>query len=100
MRRFLFLMHADTTAAEDLLAWGPYLGMLQSTGHFEGGSSLGAGDETFRLSGQPTAVSNLVGYLIVDADDPAGARALLDGNPTYVAGGTVEIRELIKDDES
>jgi hypothetical protein len=99
MRRFLFLMHADATAAEDLRGWGPYLGKLQRGGHFEGGSSLGGG-ETFRSSGQPKAVSELVGYLIVATDDLAGAHALLHDNPTYLAGGTVEIRELIEDEDS
>jgi hypothetical protein len=96
MRHFLFLMHADATTAEDFEAWGPYIAKLQTTGHFEGGSSIGGG-ETYQVAGQHKRLSDLVGYLIVGAENLSAAQALLQGNPTYVAGGTVEIRELIED---
>ena len=39
----------------------------------------------------------LVGFIRVEADDLAGAEALLAGSPDYEAGGTVEIRLLPKD---
>jgi hypothetical protein len=96
MRRFMFLMHGDTTTTEDFEAWGPYLSNLQSGGHFDGGSSIGSG-ETYRTRPKPQPLSELAGYFIVGVEDLAGARAFLRDNPTYVAGGTVEIRELIED---
>jgi hypothetical protein len=39
---------------------------------------------------------DLVGYLLISAEDPDLAEALIrPGNPTYRAAGTIEIRELI-----
>lgn len=93
----MLLMHGDTTEPEDDGAWGPYLERLRGTGRFEGGSSLRsvAAD---RISGSPVVHSpTLVGYLVVQADDLDGARALLVGNPVHTAGGTVEFCELIED---
>ncbi len=97
MPRFLMLMHADAVAEEDLAAWGPYLGGLRLGDRFDGGSSLGPG-RTSRKSGSPgSANDHLVGYLIVHAGDIEAARDLLDGNPVYEAGGTIEFRELTED---
>lgn len=38
------------------------------------------------------------GYIRIRAVDLEAAQALVVGNPVYEAGGTVEIRELTKDD--
>ena len=98
MAEFIFLMHGDATAPEDGAAWAPYFGRLRSEGVFEGGSSVGAG-VCHRKSGEPGAVSShIVGYIKVRADDLDHAARLLAGNPVHEAGGTVEIRELPRDD--
>lgn len=41
---------------------------------------------------------HLAGYIRVHAPDLESARSLVVGNPVYEAGGTVEIRELPKDE--
>ncbi len=97
MRRFMLLMHGDTTEPEDDSAWEPYLAHLRGTGRFEGGSSLSA-VAADRTSGSPVVHgSSLVGYLVVQADDLDGARTFLAGNPIHAAGGTVEFCELLQD---
>ncbi len=96
MRRFMILMHNDTTTEEDGEAWGRYLEMLRATGNFEGGSSTGR-STSHNARGEPKRSSGVVGYLIVGAQDLAAAHALLDDNPTYLAGGTIEICELVED---
>ena len=44
----------------------------------------------------PEPTAHISGYVRVTADSLAEARELLQGNPVYEAGGTVEIRELPK----
>jgi hypothetical protein len=92
MPDYLILMHRDVEGAE--AGWPGYLAKLGATGRFQGGSSIGAG-ASFRKSGTPLPVSDsIVGFLRVEADDLAGAEAMLAGNPVYEAGGTCEIRLL------
>jgi hypothetical protein len=97
MRRFLLLMHDDTTVAEDSEAWGPYLSRLRGSEQFDGGSSIGVGSAHQKDGVPGPSGAHLVGYLLVRAADVTAARLLLDGNPVYEAGGTVEIRELVED---
>ena len=96
MRDFIFLMHSD--ANEDVAQdWDSYLGKLKAAGRFEGGSGIGEG-ACYRKSGAtPPVTSHLGGYIRISARDLADAAAMLDGNPVYEAGGTVEIRELPRD---
>jgi hypothetical protein len=97
MTRFLLLMHDDVSGDEDAHGWDPYLTSLRRSGHFEGGSSLGGGS-AHRAGGEPAPLSqHLVGYLMVEAASLKAAQQFLDGNPVYMAGGTVEIRELLED---
>lgn len=98
MTDFIVLMHGDAVAAEDAAAWGPYLAGLRALGVLEGGSGIGEG-ACFRRTGAPAPVSaGLAGYFRVRANDLEHAARLLAGNPVYEAGGTVEIRELPRDD--
>ena len=95
MRDFIFLMHTD--ANEDVAQdWDEYLSKLKATGRFEGGSGVGNG-ACYRKSGaSPPVTDHIGGYIRVSAKDLHEAAGLLDGNPVYEAGGTVEIRELPK----
>jgi hypothetical protein len=95
MPEFIFLMHNDALATDEE-AWGPYLGGLRSAGCFEGGSAIGAGACVRKPGAERPATANLAGYIRVTAQDFAHAKSLLEGNPVYEAGGTVEIRELPK----
>lgn len=98
MPDFMFLMHSDLTGPEDEAAWGPYLAGLRAAGVFQGGSGM-AGGAALRKSGTPGALSShITGYIRVEADDVDHAARLLAGNPVYEAGGTVEIRDLPRDD--
>ena len=95
MKEFILLMHADATASEREADWEGYIGRLMEEGIFQGGSSIGEG-QAFRKQGGPAARTHpLAGYLRIKARDFEAASACLSGNPTYEAGGTVEIRELV-----
>lgn len=94
MADYLLLMHDDAASAETDAAWEAYLRVLRATGQFEGGSAIGLG-QCFVKRGQPVGTTrHLSGYIRVRAENLEAAATLLDGNPVYEAGGTVEIREL------
>jgi hypothetical protein len=98
MNEFIFFMHND--AAEDAnndAAWGAYLTQLQRAGRFLGGSSIGGGACFAKDRDAPAVTAHISGFIRVEAADIASAQQLLDGNPTFEAGGTVEIRELLRD---
>ncbi len=98
MSDFMFLMHNDLTAPEDEAAWGLWLGSLRAAGVFQGGSGMGGG-VALRKAGTPGALSSHIsGFIRIEADDLEHATRLLAGIPVYEAGGTVEIRELPRDD--
>jgi len=97
MRDFILLMHKDATGAPSHEMWSSYFSFLRGLGVFEGGSSIGPG-ETFRKQGPPGDLSEqLAGYIRLRAESLADARTLLEGNPIFECGGTVEIRELPHD---
>jgi hypothetical protein len=97
MADFLFLMHDDALAENDA-AWGPYLAGLQSAGVLRGGSAIGAGICACKSGPAPEITTHLTGFLRIEVRDLKQAQSLLTGNPTYEAGGTVEIRELPRTD--
>jgi hypothetical protein len=96
MARFLLLMH-DAGGVEDAGAWGPYLEKLRGSGRFEGGSSVGATAVHRKGGFAAHRDDSLVGYLIIGAENLESARAFLEDNPVFEAGGTVEICELVED---
>lgn len=94
MNDYIFFMHNDANAVESDDAWERYLEKLRSTGRFAGGSSIGRG-VCVAKSRQPAGItSHVSGYLRVQAETLEAAKELLQGNPVFEAGGTVEIREL------
>lgn len=96
MKEFILLMHTDATESEHEADWEGYIGRLIAEGLFQGGSSMGEG-QAFRKHGEPAAPTfQLAGYIKIQAENVEAARACLAGNPTYEAGGTVEIRELVE----
>ncbi len=97
MPDFLIFMHNDAPGRETG-DWGVYLSGLRAAGVFEGGSSIGTG-ECIRKTGTPAPVAKqLAGYIRITAPNLAAARALIEGNPAYEAGATIEIRELPRDE--
>ena len=93
MTDYIFLMHNDVTSVGGF-DWEPYIAKLQEGGHFNGGSAVGAGECVNKFGAAPKVSSHLTGYIRVQAADLGQAKMLLDGNPVFEAGGTVEIREL------
>ena len=91
MAEFILFSHDDGGDTGD---WAPYLEKLRTLGVFRGGSAMGGGVCARKAGPLPALTPHLAGYLRIDADDLAHARVLLEGHPTYEAGGTVEIREL------
>ena len=95
MRDYILLMHNDggDTKSDD---WNTYIDRMNQSGNFEGGSSIGGG-----VCISKTGVSNVItkylsGYIRIKAMDVEHAQELLQGNPVFEAGGTVEIRELTR----
>jgi hypothetical protein len=101
MTEYILLMHNDAKTEvidTDEDDWVPYLQKLKDGGYFRGGSAIGDG-ECARKSGTiPPISKHLSGFIRVEAESLSQARSLLAGNPTFEAGGTVEIRELPRTD--
>ena len=87
-------MHSDYDMSGQSETWQPYLDKLSSAGALRGGSAIGSGVCVRRSGSVPDISGQLVGYVKIEARDLDHARELIDGNPVYEAGGTVEIREL------
>lgn len=96
MTDYILLMHND---ADDSLPqdWDGYFAFLRQSGAFEGGSSIGDGICLRKSGPVPDVTAQLGGYIRIVAADLDDARRFAIGNPVYMAGGTVEIRELPRD---
>jgi hypothetical protein len=96
MPDYILLMHDDAEvsasgAPED---WDSYLKKLEIGGYLRGGSAIGSGLCVKKAGISPNITSHLTGFIRIKADSLEHARMLLADNPTFEAGGTVEIREL------
>jgi len=97
MADFMLLMHGDAVRDTEPAAWDAYFSALSQSGCFDGGSSIGGGD-TFRQGSNAAPVTaHLEGFIRLRAANLADARRWIEGNPVYLAGGTVELRELPED---
>jgi len=97
MKDYMILMHGDApdqVAAHDPERWERYIGWLQDSGQFDGGSSIGAGERLKKGQASVVVADELNGFIRIRAQNAEAVRALLVGNPVYEAGGTVDIREL------
>jgi hypothetical protein len=100
MNDYILLMHNDVPEGQRRPAheWPDYLAKLREAGAFQGGSSIGGG-VCVRKAGSTLEISGHIGgYIRIRAANLDAARALVAGNPVYEAGGSVEIRELPKDE--
>ena len=100
MNDYILLMHDDVPAdrrpAGD--GWPAYIARLRAAGAFQGGSSLGGGVCVRQDSASPPITGHLAGFIRIRAADLDAACALVAGNPVFEAGGTVEVRELPRDE--
>ncbi|HKV41957.1 MAG TPA: hypothetical protein VJX67_22325 [Blastocatellia bacterium] len=97
MPEYILLMHNDTpelASGGTNYDWGPYIGRIQASGNFQGGSAIGAGICARKSGDAPAVTGHLSGFIRVHAPSLEEAQSLLAGNPVFEAGGTVEIREL------
>jgi hypothetical protein len=100
MREYILLMHGDAEnhgVSQDGDRWAKYLATLRESGVFDGGSSIGPGQRLKSGCAARPADTHIVGFIRIRAASLEEATRFLEGNPTYEAGGTVEIRELPRD---
>ena len=94
MNDYILFMHDDAPPHADRgLGWTAYFAKLRAVGAFQGGSAIGGGVCASKR-GSAALTAHLSGYIRIKATDLAEARELVNGNPVFEAGGTVEIREL------
>ena len=98
MNDYIFFMHNDARDGEHNRGdeWAAYFARLQQTGAFQGGSAIGDGVCLSKAGTPPGITPQLSGYIRVQAESLNRAQELVQGNPVFEAGGTVEIRELPK----
>jgi hypothetical protein len=95
MLDYIFLMHDDAPGTpQNLYDWESYIAKLRASGRFDGGSAIGAGECVNKSGSTPGISRHLSGYIRVRAESLSAAKMLLEGNPVFEAGGTVEIRQL------
>lgn len=94
MTEYLLLMHTDIVRDERADDWESYFKKLEQWGVLKGGSEIGSG-VCCRKEGDAGALSShLNGFIKIEVSDIEAAKACLEGNPVYEAGGTIEIRAL------
>jgi hypothetical protein len=98
MNDYIFFMHNDAEDEEHNRddEWAAYFAKLEQAGAFQGGSAIGDGVCVSKAGTPPEITPHLSGYIQVQAESLNRARELVQGNPVFEAGGTVEIRELPK----
>jgi hypothetical protein len=94
MAEYILLMHDDEVSEVHDDDWESYLQKLEDRRCFRGGSAMGDGECVRKSGAIPEISRHLSGFIRVEAESLTQARSLLAGNPTFEAGGTVEIREL------
>lgn len=81
-------------AQEGMKAWMEWAGRA-GDGIVDMGSPLGAGAE-ITAAGAAEARTGVAGYGIIQADDLAGAQALLDGHPhLMMPGASIQVYETL-----
>lgn len=91
MANFVMLMNESDDSGD----WDAYIEKLLATGKFRGGSSLGQGVCVQR--GQADTQCQVTGMIRLEADSLDEVKALLEGNPAFEAGYSVQLLEEIED---
>jgi len=100
MNEYILFMHddaVDSALANDSQRWGQYITTLRASGQFDGGSAIGSGTLLRKGGAGQAAPTDITGYIRIRAESFDAAQRFLIGNPVYEAGGTVEIRELLRE---
>ena len=96
MADFIFLMHNDATGSTRPEDWDKYISSLRAGRHFSGGSAVGGGALVKGDKVSDRTTDHNCGYMRITAKDLDEATRLVRGHPHWLAGGTVEIRDLPK----
>ncbi len=94
MADFLLLMHDDALSEDDVRLGGLIWPGWKLRACYAGAAPSAAAYARARMARRPRLRAHLTGFIRIEARDLRHAQSLLAGNPTYDAGGTVEIREL------
>ena len=98
MNDYIFMLHND--ARDDGHSrndeWAAYIAKLQQAGVFQGGIAIGDGVCVSKNGAPPDITPQLTGFIRVQSESLSRAQELVQGNPVFEAGGTVEIREIPK----
>ncbi len=102
MSEYILLMYNDAqdqSLVNDPESWSKYLSALHGSGQFAEVSAIGGGlcckKDQADLGAEDK--QQIVGSIRIRAETPLAAKQWLVGNPVYEAGGTVEIRALLRD---
>ena len=99
MNDYILFMHDDVPSHGDRgPEWATYFEKLRAAGAFQGGTAIGGGVCASKRGSVPTLTTHISGYIRIKAADLTQARDVVNGNPVFEAGGTVEIRELTRSD--
>ena len=96
MADFIYLMHNDATGPTKPEDWDTYISSLLAGSHFSGGSEVGNGVTVKGDNVSDRTTDHIRGFMRISARDLDEAKKLVRGNPHWMAGGTVEVRELPK----
>jgi hypothetical protein len=98
MNDYILLMHNDVPGEDRRRdqEGAAYFTKLRAAGVFQGGSAIGEGVCVSKAGLSPQITHHISGFIRIQAASLTAARELVEGNPVYEAGGTVEIRELPK----
>ena len=108
MSEFVFLFRGDEMNGspdqmqKQMQRWGEWMKDLTTKGHFKGGQPLERGglvvDRNKSIIDGPYAeAKDLVGgYMLIECKDLKEASELSKGCPTFLSGGFVEVRPVMK----
>lgn len=101
MGEYILLMYNDApdqSKVNNPDNWEKYVSALHAGGQFTEVSAIGGGLRCKKhAEDQTIADKKVVGSIRIRAESPQAAKYWLVGNPVYEAGGTVEIRALLRD---
>ena len=98
MRDFILIMHNDAEPKNDVAdaTWASYFENLKKQGAFVAGVEIGEGLCMVKMKPAPPPMSDWGRYIRIQARSMRDAAQLVEGNPVFEAGGTVEVRALTR----
>ena len=96
MRDFILIMHNDAQSTMDVAdaTWTSYFENLKKQGAFVAGVEIGDGLCMVKMRPAPPPTAEWSRYIRIRASSMRDAAQLVEGNPVFEAGGTVEVRVL------